>query len=88
MTTSYTLSRVRFKDSEVSTRPVEGHLLSVTLHNYMHTYKSAPTATAILNDDYYITVIEGKNVKQFKKADFFYIEYEFSEDMKVDDFIK
>jgi len=82
----YTLSKLRFKDSEQSVRPVEGKLLSVTLHNYVCTYKSAPNATSILNDDHYITIIEGNNVKQFKKADFFYIEYEFDQNMQISDF--
>lgn len=85
----YTLSKVQFRDSQQSTRPVEHELKSITLHTYMNEFKSIPNiTTAVLEDDVFYVFIEGNKVRRFRKADVIRVEYEFDGDMQVEDFIK
>jgi hypothetical protein len=85
---TYTLSRVRFKDSEVSTRQLEPKLSFVRITSYFYIYESAPDVTEILEDDYYVTFVGHRYVKRFKKADILYMEYMFEDNVIKEDFIK
>lgn len=85
----YTLSKLRFKDSEQSTRPVEGELLSITLHSPAFEFRSSPGTTAVMEDDHYFTFIEDNNrVRRFLKAGVLWVDYEFDGEMRTDDFVK
>lgn len=84
----YTLSKTRFRDSEVSTRPVEGELISITLYTYFFEFRSSPNTTAIMEDDLFYTLIEGNNVRRFKKADVYRADFEFDSPRQIEDFVK
>lgn len=88
MTITYTLSKVRFKESEVSTRQLEPKLKSVRITSYFYIYESAPDVTEILEDDFFITFVGNRYVKRFKKTDILYAEYIFEDDVIIDDFLK
>lgn len=88
MTITYTLSKVRFKESEVSTRQLEPKLKFVRITSYFYIYESAPDVTEILEDDFFVTFVGDRYVKRFKKADILYMEYIFNEDVIIDDFLK
>ena len=84
----YTLSKTRFRDSEVSTRPVEGELISITLHSPNFEFKSSPNTTEILEDDFFYTFVEGNKARRFLKMGILWVDYEFSTERQIGDFIK
>ena len=84
----YTLSKTKFKDTEISKAEVEGELLSITLYTYLFEFRSSPNTTEILEDDLFYTLIEGNKVRRFKKADVYRVDYEFDSPRQINDFIK
>jgi hypothetical protein len=83
----YIVSKVRWKDTEITRRPIENKLKYMKIYMYSTEYVTDSSVTEILEDDIYITCISGTIVKRFKKSEIHYLEYEFDNTMIVDDFI-
>lgn len=84
----FNLAKTRFKDAELSNRPLEPRLKNMTITSYYFTYSMGPDIISVLEDDQYIIFYGKKTVKRFKKADILYFDYEFEDDVIIDDFIK
>ncbi len=86
-TITYTVSKTKWRDTDNTPRILEPKLISMTVWTPYYTYKSAPNVSEILDDDLFITFIEGNRVRRISKAYIICTECEFDSDVKVDDFI-
>lgn len=84
----YVISKTKLRDSDNTPRILEPKLISMTVWTPYYTYRSAPNVSEILDDDLFITFIEGNRVRRISKAYIICTECEFADsDVKIDDFI-